>query len=216
METTLHLINNYAHIGFGSLALLGGVIALSSTKGSSVHVRGGRLFAWMMLFVVITTLLAMYFELLPLAIVMCLAEIYLIPSALLSVNRSTAAFTGLNVALAVLAGLLCLFTAIQFVRFNVNADQFFIGPAVLAALFGFLLAQDVVMLQRRPDRPNFWVRRHLTRMILAFTFAIMALVRIGMNLGLSLEMTVVLPLLVAALVIVGVYRRYPDGGGAPA
>ncbi len=214
METTLHLINNYAHIGFGSLALLGGVIALASVKGSSVHIRGGRLFAWMMLFVVITTLLAMYFELLPLAIVMCLAEIYLIPSALLSVNRNARAFTGLNVALATLVGLLCLFSAVQFIRFNAGGDRIFIGPAVLAVLFGFLLAQDVAMLRRRPERPNYWVRRHLTRMILAFTFAIMALVRIGMNLGLSLEMTVVLPLLVAVTVIVAVYRRYPDGRGA--
>lgn len=107
-------------------------------------------------------------------------------------------------------GLLCLFAAVQFIRFNVGFDRLFIGPAVLAAGFGFLLAQDVAMLKRRPDPPNFWLRRRLTRMILAFTFAIAALMRIGMRLGLSLEMTVILPLLVAAGVIVAAYRRYPE------
>ena len=212
MESTLHQINSFAHIGFGSLALLGGLIAFISLKGSPTHIRGGKLFAWMMLLVVVTTLLAMFFEFLPLAIVMCLAEAYLIPSALLSVNRQVTHFKAFSIVLALLLALLFLFTAVQFVRFNLISDELFLGPAVLATLFGFLLVQDIGMLRRRDGRHNnYWIRRHLLRMIMAFTFAVMALVRIGIDFGLTLEQSVIYPLVAAAIVTFLVLRRFPDG-----
>ena len=65
------------------------------------------------------------------------------------------------------------------------------------------------MLRSPRSHPNAWLRRHLTRMILAFTFAVMALVRIGIEIGLSLDASVILPLVVAALAIMIVYRSYP-------
>ncbi|MEX2495750.1 MAG: hypothetical protein WD448_06660 [Woeseia sp.] len=65
------------------------------------------------------------------------------------------------------------------------------------------------MLHADPPHPNFWIRRHLVRMILAFTIAVMAVVRIGLNFGLSLEASVVIPLGIAAACISWVYRRYP-------
>lgn len=202
-------INNILHITFGSLALLGGFTALVAVKGSLWHVRGGRLFCVMMGLVILTTFVQMFHNFLPLAIVMCFAVIYLIPSALLSVNRDTQRFRGFSIALMALAGVLFAFTLLQFVRINLVAETFFLGPAIMAALFGILFVQDWRMLRAPPSHPNAWLRRHLTRMILAFTFAIMALVRIGIDFGLSLEMSVILPLAIAVVVIALVYRSYP-------
>lgn len=201
--------NNILHIGFGSLAFLGGVVALVTKKGSTWHVRGGWLFAVMMGLVILTTVVQMFHEFLALAIVMCITVIYLIPSAILSVNQSAGSFRSLSTALLVLLGLLLLFTLVQFVRINLGRDGLIMGPGVLAAMFGTLFVQDWRMLRSPPSHPNAWLRRHLTRMILAFTFAVMAFVRIGMDFGLSLEMTVILPLAIAAIAIALVYRNYP-------
>ncbi len=202
-------LNSILHVGFGSLAFLGGVVALIARKGSAWHIRGGRLFAVMMGLVILTTFVQMFHVFLPLAIVMCLAVFYLIPSAILSVNRNFGAFKGFNIGLVVLLALLFLFTLAQFIRFNLNGDRVIIGPGVLAVTFGFLLIQDWRMLRSPPSHPNAWLRRHLVRMILAFTFAVMAFVRIGIDFGLSLEMSVVAPLIVAMIVIAVAYPQFP-------
>lgn len=204
-------INNLLHVGFGSLAFLGGAIALLTVKGSLWHIRGGWLFALMMGLVILTTFIQMFHEFFPLAVVMCLAVLYLVPSALLSVNHEVRLFKPVNVALMILLALLFAFALLQFVRFNIDGDALFIGPGVLAAMFGTLLVQDWRMLRNRPTHPNTWVRRHLTRMILAFTFAVMAFIRIGQDFGLTLEQTVIYPLAVAAVIIAVVYRSYPAG-----
>lgn len=208
-SNTMFELNNFLHIGFGSLALLGGVVALATEKGSTWHVRGGWLFVTMMSLVIVTTAIQMIQRFLPLAIVMCLAVTYLLPSALLAVNRNFAAFKSVSIGLLVLLALLFLSSLIQFIRFNLNGDRVFVGPGVLAAVFGFLLVQDWRMLRSRLSHPNAWLRRHLVRMIFAFTFAVMAFVRIGINFGLSLEMSVIAPLAVATIVIAIVYRKYP-------
>ncbi|MDX1442849.1 MAG: hypothetical protein R3270_03610 [Gammaproteobacteria bacterium] len=218
MDTAFLEWNMLAHVLLGSLALLGGLVAIISTKGSRLHVRGGWTFALAMIPVVLTTLIAMAHEFLPLAVVLAVAEIYLIPSALLSVNHDKRYFTALNLLVMPIAALLALFAAIQFVRFNfVEGQALFIGPLVIAVLFGSLLFQDIRMLKRRPVMRNFWLRRHFTRMIFAYTIGVMALVRIGIDFGLSLEMTVILPLLIATGFIAWIYRLYPlqPPGAAP-
>lgn len=48
------------------------------------------------------------------------------------------------------------------------------GPLLLATMFGLLFIEDWRMLVRRPDHPNFWIRLHVVRMILAFSIAVMA------------------------------------------
>lgn len=73
----LHTINNFVHVGIGTLGLLGGAIALLAVKGSDWHVRG-KVFAWSMAAVVVTTLITMLDGLLPLAVVLALAEAYLV------------------------------------------------------------------------------------------------------------------------------------------
>jgi hypothetical protein len=202
-------VNNLVHASFGFAALLGGVVALATVKGSFWHVRGGQLFVLMMIAVLVTAAITMTHRFLPLAIFMILAEVYLIPSGLLSVGRGRESRIAWNWPLMGLAVLLALLTAIQFVRLNLLRDGIVIGPAALSFMFVFLAFQDWVLLRRTVRHPNFWLRRHLTRMILAFTFGVMALVRIGLNFGLTLEMATVGPLLIAAISVIWVYRRYP-------
>lgn len=201
--------NTFAHVAFGSLCLAGGALALTVVKGSKRHILGGKVFAWTTIAVVLTSLLSMFHEFLPLAIVLALAMAYMVSSALLSFNRDFSYFRTLNVLLMSLSGLLCAFTLLQFVRVNFVLGQFFIGPLALALMFGFVFAQDWHMLRVRPTQANYWIRRHLVRMILAFTIAVMALVRIGINFGLSLEASVVIPLAIAVPFIAWSYRRYP-------
>ena len=205
----LQAINTFVHVGIGTLGLFGGTIALLTVKGSRWHVRGGKVFAWSMAAVVVTTLVTMLDGFLPLAVVLALAEAYLVPSALLSVNRDGRHFRAWNAMLMSIPGLLCLFAALQFVRFSMASGTLLVGPLVLCLMFGFLFVQDWRMLANPPAHPNVWLRRHLVRMILAFTIAVMALVRIGLRFGLSLEASVVVPLAVAALAILWIYRRYP-------
>lgn len=209
MEELLYHLNNWLHAGLGFIALAGGLVALYTVKGSRLHRRGGWVFVGLMLPVVLTTLLMMFHEFLPLAVVLAMAEVYLVPAALLSVNRTAKGFTAWSVILAFLVGLLLLLVLVQFVRISLTVEQLFIGPLVLATMFGFLLFQDLHMLRVRPESPNYWIRRHLVRMILAFTIGVMAVVRIGIPLGLSLEASVILPLVVALIGIVWVYRRLP-------
>lgn len=209
MELDWLRVNAHVHTVIGSLTLLGGAIALWTAKGSRPHVRGGWLFVWTMPFVIVTSLLAMLHEFLPLAIVLALAEAYLVPSALLSVNRHWRGFRGWTVALMAIPGLLGLFSFVQFVRINLGPAPFFLGPLAMAAMFWFLFVQDWRMLRRPPSHRNAWLRRHLLRMVLAFTIAIMALVRIGIRFGLTLEASVLVPLAVAALAILWMYRRWP-------
>ncbi|NEZ04998.1 hypothetical protein G4Y73_12640 [Wenzhouxiangella sp. XN201] len=209
MNELIYHFNGWAHVGLGFTAIAGGLVALVSTKGSRIHRRGGWVFAGLMLPVALTTLIMMFHEFLPLAIVLATAEFYLVPAALLSINRDMRGFKACSIALVVLVSILMLFVTFQFVRFSLLQEQVFIGPLVLAAMFGFLVVQDLHMLAVRPEQPNYWIRRHLVRMILAFTIAFMAIVRIGLPFGLSLEASVILPLLVATAGILWAYRRFP-------
>lgn len=207
-------VSNLVHVGCGSLSLLGGGLALAATKGSKLHVRGGQVFVVTMVVVLVTTVLSLLQQFFPLVVVMILAEVYLIPSALLSVGRKREARLPWNWPLMALTLLLALFAGVQFIRLNLFTDQLVIGPAVLAFMFAVLAYQDWVLLRRKDRHPNFWLRRHLTRMILAFTFAVMALVRIGMDFGLTIEMATAGPLLVAGVVIMWFCKRYPVPGAS--
>lgn len=155
-----HSANTLVHVGFGTLALLGGGLALAATKGSKLHVRGGQVFVVTMAVVLVTTVFSLLHQFFPLVVVMILAEVYLIPSALLSVGRKREARLAWNWPLMGLTLLLALFAGVQFVRLNLVSDQLFFGPAVLSFMFVFLTYQDWVLLRRKERHPNFWLRRH--------------------------------------------------------
>jgi uncharacterized membrane protein len=207
MNETIHAILPSVHTLLGSTTIIGGLVALSVRKGSHLHVLGGRLFLFTMIPVGVTSVaIMMVRDFLPLAVVLSLAEVYLLPSAVLSIRRTSRHFLLWNRLLMSLAGLLLLFTIAQFIRLGFALSQFLPGPLVLAAVFGFLFVDDWIMLRSRPRPENYWIRRHFARMILGLTIAVVAFGQIGT--GLAAEVLVVLPLALAALAIALFYRRY--------
>ena len=206
MNEALQTITASVHTLLGSITLAGGLIALSVRKGSYLHVLGGRLFLFTMIPVVVTSAIMVFDEFLPLAVVLALAEVYLLPSAVLSIRRTTRYFLLWNGLLMSVAGLLLLFTIAQFIRIGFASGRFLLGPLAFAAMFGFLFANDWFMLRSRPQHENYWIRRHFVRMILALAIAIIAFAQIGT--GLAPEILVVLPLALAALAIILFSRRY--------
>ena len=75
-----------------------------------------------------------------------------------------------------------------------------ITPLLMALTFATLIFRDFKLLKNRPTEHLFFLKRHAFRMILAFGFAVMAVLRIGIKMDLfGLELTVFLPLLLSLI-----------------
>ncbi len=206
------LVSYFIHVIFGFVAFGAGILALISTKGSPVHVKAGKVFSYLMVAVALSTLIFMAYRFLPLAIVMAVAVLYFIPSAIFALRHKSANAQLVDRLLIAIPAVMFIFSCIQAVRFQFIEGGPKIGPAMMALTFGFILYQDIRVFNQRRHHGNFWIRRHLTRMVLAFTFAAMSVVRIGINFGLTFEQSTVFPLLVAWLVIIFYFKRYPSQG----
>ena len=144
---------------------------------------------------------------LPLAIVGSLAVLYSIPSAINTLHDKPSSIWWDRV-LIVFPLLLCSFSGLQFVRSVTGAPVPTIGPALLTFTFGFLVVQDIGYLRNRTREHIYKIRRHLTRMIIAFSFATMSILRDGIDLNLTFEETVIYPLLVGWLGIAFCFWKY--------
>lgn len=194
-------VSFFAHILFGFIALSGGVFALLSKKGSAIHKWSGRLFAGLMLMpVVITTFVFMRHNSQPLVIVTTLATIYLIISAFVSLRNTHPQARLIEYCILIIPIVIGLFAAAQTIRFLMSSNQGpLIGPLLIASIFCALAIGDIRVMVKRPVKKTIWVKRHLLRMLLAFAFATMAVLRIGVQVGLPFEATVIVPLLLALL-----------------
>lgn len=201
----------FIHVVLGSIAFTAGIVALSTKKGTPVHVTSGKVFSYLMILVAISTAIFMAYKFLPLALVMTVAVLYCIPSAINSINNDGRFAFLWDRLLVIIPLLLFLFTSIQFVRFLSIDGVPKAGPILPATTFGFILFQDLALWKNRDRERPFWIRRHMVRMILAFTFTAMAVVRLGINIGLNLEQTVVFPLLAAWTCIGYCYWKYAPG-----
>ncbi len=199
----------FVHVILGFVAFGSGVLALLATKGSSLHIRTGRIFSYLMIAVALSTFIFMAFRFLPLAIVMAISVIYFIPSAIFSLRHQLPNAQLVDRTLIIVPTILLVFSCIQAVRFQLIENGPKIGPVMMALTFGFIVYQDIRVFNQRQHHMNFWIRRHLTRMVLAFTFAAMSVVRIGINFGLTFEQSTIFPLLAAWLTIIFFFKRYP-------
>ncbi len=207
MSDMILLINSYTHITMGSLALLGGLLALCLPKGSNNHRLAGRLFVIGMVIASVTTLVFMVHKLLPLAILMAATTLVLLFSSLSAIKRTTRPKQTTQVILTLALLLISVFPLMLIIRSLISGNfDVFLGPLIMWLMFIFLLAEDWRYLKTPHPSRQYLIKRHLTRMILAFAFGVMALVRIGIKLGLSLELSVILPLLAAAILI-GLFRK---------
>ena len=195
------------HISVGTVGLLGGLVALFTRKGSQFHKLGGRAFVVGLLSAAVTTFIFMRQNFLPLAVVMALATIYLIATSMLALKRERVYAKPLEIVCMLLGLALILFPSLRIaVAIRSNDVSALVAPSLLMLTFLLLFIQDIGLLRNRDRSKLYWIKRHFSRMILAFAFGVMALVRIGANFGLSLEMSVVIPLIVAFGVIAYFYR----------
>ena len=202
-------VSYLAHVGLGFVALVAGITALSVTKGSPLHIRAGKLFAIMMIPVALSTIVFMFHKFLPVALVMAIAVLYFIPSAVLAFSAKTDRLQTINRLLIIIPVLLFVVTAIQSIRFQFIDTAPKVGPIMLAMSFGFIVFQDIKDWRIKDLQKNLRVRRHLVRMVFSVLFAVMAVIRIGINFGLTLEQTVIVPTLFSWMVIAYFYTKYP-------
>ena len=201
-------VSYFIHVVLGFTAFGAGIFALATKKGTQVHIKAGKIFAYLMIPVALSTIVFMSHEFLPLALLMSLAVLYFIPSAINAIRNAKKSAILWDSVLIIIPLALFLFSALQSVRVQFIESAPKLGPVLMAATFGFILIQDLALLKSRERDNSYWIRRHLTRMILAFTFTAMAVVRLGINIGLTLEQSVIYPTLAAWICIAYCYKKY--------
>lgn len=205
---SIDLISYWSHVLFGIVAYGAGITALSVTKGSPRHVLAGRIFAAGMIVAALTSLVFALERPFPLLFVQAAAVLYLVPSSMLALRNERTYAKPLESVLLLIPLAICGFATLRLVQVARDAVLLTVmGPFLVAVVFGGLVAGDLHWITSRPSGQVIRVRRHLTRMILAFAFASMAVLREAVPLGLSFPVTVVLPLTVAIPLILRYDRR---------
>jgi hypothetical protein len=211
-----HPITYFRHIIAGIIGLIAGLVALSTKKGSSLHIAAGRTFAINLFIAVVTTLIFLFdHERQPLIFILALGAFYLVSSGALSFRKQkpyAKAFERVLVIIPLGISLFAVFRIIQILIGGLSAQ--ILGPLLFAILFGGLLLGDIRVMRSRPMASLAWVKRHLLRMVLAYGFATMALLRIGLDVGLLLAITVIVPVVLALLLSVYFIRRISAGSTA--
>ena len=193
-------LNARAHVIIGSIAFLGGAVALFSKKGSKMHRASGSLFVLGMLYAALSTIVFMMEEFLPLAVLMSLATVYLLFSALSALHHNNRFTRAIDASLIILPVILFTFAFMQFIRILPVFSVGTLARLLFAVTFAILIYRDVRLIRNRPADHLFYIRRHAFRMILAFGFAVMAVVRIGIKIDLlGLEFATFFPLLLALI-----------------
>jgi len=193
-------VSYFAHVGFGSLAVAGAITALSARKGSTLHKKGGWVFAVPM---VVAALTALVFEVefdepRPLAVIMSVATLYLLATSILSLRNGWRYAPIVEKLLIVVPIALFAVSAMFLYRSIQSASLAQIpGPTLYAGVLLSLVIGDVRLMLSRPTERLRWVKRHLFRMLLAFAFAIRALFSIGLETGLPFEFIVTAPVVLA-------------------
>lgn len=190
----------YSHVIIGSVGFIAGIVALTTKKGSSIHKRSGWIFVFGISVAVITTGIFMMDEFLPLAIVMSVASVYLMTSSITSIRHQSSTSRMIDSMIIILPIALTVFPAFRLITSLPDITLVSVGQLMISSIFGFCLYYDIKLMINRPTKRNYWIGRHLYRMILAFGFGLMAILRIGVKVEfLDLEITVISPLIFSLL-----------------
>ena len=164
----LHRINIGAHVLFGTLALLVGLVPLLTVKGNATHQRFGRWFLGLMAVVLATAVLGLtVFNFRPFLTVIVLLSVYQAYSgyrALRTRSTGPTLLDGLFSAVFLLGGLafLALLPRIRLVW----------SPVVMYSTLGALLAITVYDLSRfgwqQQWRRGAWLYEHIWKMVSAY------------------------------------------------
>lgn len=166
----------YSHITLGTIAVLSGSVALVSTKGATIHIRFGRVFATAM---ILSSLLGAVLGLVNYAefyitFLAGILSLTLVASSLLTLrsgsrafsSRAVAAINFLNAVAITFAGTIAVGNPEESL-FGFPAEDYFLLAGI--ALIG--LIGDVSYFLRKKVTPNQRIARHLWRMCLGFFIA---------------------------------------------
>jgi len=176
-EYTLpHLINIIIHVISGSLALVMGVIAMATRKGGKVHRKSGRIFLFLVAFVIITGLIGVFvFKVNTFLLVITLLSGYEAFSGyrVLKLKSNTPRFLDIFVAL------LTITSGIYFIYYFKSIGMFW-SPIIIYSTLGtlFLLVTYDFLRYTIPSRlyKKIWLYEHIYKMVAAFTALLSAFV----------------------------------------
>ncbi len=195
------IISNFSYLShtlIGSIAFLGGIIALSSKKGSKIHKIGGRVFFFGMLYAALSIVKFMIDDFRPLAILLSVASIYCMVTSISALRYKRKYSKLIDTIFIIFPILLFTFASMQLVRILPEISLGTLARLLFSFTFALLIVRDYKRLKSNPKEHIFYIKRHAFRMILAFGFAVMAVLRIGVKLDVvDLEFSVVLPILLA-------------------
>lgn len=203
-------LSYYGHIAIGIIGLLAAMVALSTKKGSSIHILAGRTFAACILVVAITSLILLSVRMAPPLLVAALTAVYAIGTAILALRPASTKIQtmeyGLFIFEIIVVAIFLTFAVPQIVAGNIPP----VGPLVILIIPFILLVGDMHFHRNSHRRCALRIRRHLARMIWAFIIAVRApLAEIYSQLEIPVAVILFGPLVIAPAMIVLFLRKYP-------
>ncbi len=165
----LHTTNIITHVAAGSLALLGGVVALLTRKGGRRHRQAGRIFLYLLAVVVMTGLFGVFiFKRNAFLLVITLLSAYLGYSGLRIIKRKDNRPQVPDIAAAIIT----LMAALYFLHYLSRIGMMW-SPVVIYSTVGYLflvIAYDGAryLIPARYYR-NGWLYEHIVKMVSAFS-----------------------------------------------
>ncbi|PCJ97636.1 MAG: hypothetical protein COA50_04130 [Flavobacteriaceae bacterium] len=174
--TLPHLLNISIHVLSGSLALLLGIVALSSKKGKKWHRKSGKTFLFFMFFVILTGLFGVFiFKVNPFLLVISLLSGY----QAFSGYRVLKSKSNTPKLLDVLVAIITLASGCYFIYY-LNSIGMFWSPIIIYSTLGFLfviITYDFLRYLIPPKKyKNIWIYEHIYKMIAAFTALLSAFI----------------------------------------
>lgn len=189
-----------SHTIIGTIAFAGGLMALLAHKGGRYHRIGGQVFVYGMLYASVSVAVLMFEEFLPLAIVMSLATVYYLVTAVIAAKTARRPPLFIHYALMAIPALLAAFALFQFLRIMPEVSLGSFGRLLLASVLALAVKEDVYMIRERSPGYLFYIRRHASHMVMAMAFAVMAVLRVGIKFDFfGLAFTTVAPLALGLL-----------------
>ena len=168
-----HPFAYFLHTILGGAGLLGAIIALSVTKGSSRHVLAGRTFAITASIVAATAILFSITSFAPMAIASAAITLSAIASALLALRKKTQKVATGELATTILMSVVVLWLLYGAALSYPQGGLLWIPPLAFGAIAAALLVDDIrFMKYDSNERASKRLTRHLSRMSFAFAIAV--------------------------------------------
>ena len=163
----------FVHTMLGGVGLLGALIALSVTKGSSPHVLAGRAFAIAASTVAATAILFSITSFAPMAIASAAITLSAIGGALLALRNKTQKVAAGELATTILMAAVMLWLLYGVVLSYPQGGLLWIPPLAFGAIAASLFVNDIRFMKYGVDeREAKRLTRHLSRMSFAFAIAV--------------------------------------------